>query len=65
MTKPNVTRIKPRFSRSIKQHIPLIFGQNGLGTEVIITLDFPLRADFSVLARDSAIEMTLLGRELR
>lgn len=65
ITRPKVTRIRPRFSSSIRQHIPLIFGQNGFGTEVMITFDLALRPDLSVLARDSAIEMTLRGRELR
>lgn len=65
MTRPKVTRIRPKFNKSMRQHIPLILGQNGFGTDVIMTFDLALLPDLTVLARDSAIEMTLRGRELR
>lgn len=37
MTKPSVTRMSPRFSRSIRQQTPLTFGQNGFGADISST----------------------------
>lgn len=34
MTNPSVTRIKPKLSRSIRQHTPFTFGQNGFGADI-------------------------------
>lgn len=64
MTMPNVTRMRPKLSSTIRQHMPFTFGQKGFGTVVTVTFDFLLRADLNVLARDSAAEMTLRGLEL-
>lgn len=34
-TNPNVTKINPKFNKSIRQHIPLVFGQNGFGADIV------------------------------
>lgn len=38
ITNPKVTNIIPRFSRSIRQHIPLILGQKGFGAAIVSTV---------------------------
>lgn len=48
ITKPSVTNISPRFSRSIKQQTPLTFGQNGLGADINSTWA-PARRDERLL----------------
>lgn len=35
ITKPNVTRIKPRLRSNIRQQIPLVFGQKGFGVDMV------------------------------
>lgn len=52
MTNPSVTNIIPRFSRNIRQHIPLMFGQNGFGVAIasIVIPAFLDPLDFLVLA---------------
>lgn len=35
ITKPNVTRIKPRLRSNMRQQIPLVFGQKGLGVDIV------------------------------
>lgn len=51
MTNPSVTKIIARFSRSIRQHIPLMFGQNGFGAAIasIVIPAFLDPLDFLVL----------------
>lgn len=38
ITKPSVTRIKPKLSRSIRQQTPFTFGQKGFGADIASTL---------------------------
>lgn len=56
MTKPKVTNMMPKFNNNIKQHIPFMFGQNGLGAAIASTVTPPLREFlvFTVLATDGA-----------
>lgn len=56
MTNPNVTRIIPKFSNNMRQHIPFIFGQNGFGAAIvsIVTPPFLDVFVFTVLAVDGA-----------
>lgn len=56
ITKPNVIRIMPKFNNNIKQHIPRIFGQKGLGADIvsIVTPPFLDVLVFVVLATDGA-----------
>lgn len=56
MTKPNVTSISPRLSSSIRQHIPLVFGQNGLGADIVSMVTPGLRVilDLTVDTSDGA-----------
>lgn len=35
MTNPNVTKMSPKFNSNIKQQIPLVFGQNGFGADIV------------------------------
>ncbi len=35
MTNPKVTKINPKFSNSIKQHMPFVLGQNGFGADMV------------------------------
>lgn len=51
ITKPSVTRIRPKFNSNNKQHIPLVFGQNGLGVDIVSTTIPPCR-DVFVLTVD-------------
>lgn len=61
ITKPRVTKIIPRFKSNIKQHIPLIFGQNGFGAAIasMVIPAFLDPLDFVVLATEG--DMTLLA----
>lgn len=43
MTKPSVTRIRPRFISSIRQHIPFVFGQKGFGVDIVSIIIPPWR----------------------
>lgn len=57
ITKPNVTRIRPRFSSTIRQQTPLTFGQNGFGADISSTLaparrELRLRPVFAELATE-------------
>lgn len=56
MTKPNVTRMMPKFSKSIRQHMPLMLGQKGLGAAIVSTVTPPLREVrvLTVLATEGA-----------
>lgn len=49
----------PKFSNNIKQHIPLIFGQNGFGAAIASIVTPPLREVrvFTVLATDGALPL--------
>jgi hypothetical protein len=38
ITKPNVIKIKPKLSRSIRQQTPRTLGQNGFGADIASTL---------------------------
>lgn len=37
ITKPSVTRIKPKFSSNMRQQTPFTFGQNGFGADIAST----------------------------
>ncbi|CRL06961.1 CLUMA_CG019957, isoform A [Clunio marinus] len=61
MTKPSVTRIKPRLMRSMRQHMPRILGQKGFGADIASTFApmrlcecmlRPLRPVFLLLATE-------------
>ena len=41
MTNPSVTKIIPRLSSSMRQHMPLMLGQNGLGAAMASTVTPP------------------------
>jgi len=43
ITKPKVTRIKPRLRSNMRQQTPLVFGQNGLGVDIVSTIIPPFR----------------------
>lgn len=43
ITKPRVTRIKPRFKSNIRQQTPLVFGQKGFGVDIVSTIIPPFR----------------------
>lgn len=59
MTNPSVTKIIPKFNRSIRQHIPLMFGQKGFGAAIasIVIPAFLEPFDLRVLAIDGAIPL--------
>lgn len=59
MTNPRVTKIIPKFKRSIRQHIPLILGQNGFGAAIASTVipAFLDPLDFLVLAIEGDIPL--------
>lgn len=59
MTNPRVTKIIPKFNRSMRQHIPFMFGQNGLGAAIASTVipAFLDPLDFRVLATEGAIPL--------
>lgn len=52
ITKPRVTKMIPKFKRSIRQHIPFMLGQNGFGAAIASTVipAFLDPLDFLVLA---------------
>jgi hypothetical protein len=45
-TKPRVTRIRPKLTSNIRQQIPFVLGQNGLGAAMVSTTRPPLREVF-------------------
>lgn len=49
MTKPSVTSTRPRLRSSIRQHMPLVFGQNGLGADIVSTVTPGRRVTFDLL----------------
>lgn len=63
MTKPNVTRMSPRLSNSIRQHMPLVFGQNGLGADMVSTVTPGLRVIFDLTVDTSDGARPLLRYE--
>lgn len=58
ITNPNVTRISPKFIKSIRQQTPLGFGQNGFGADIASILaprnlcERPLLPVFAELATE-------------
>lgn len=60
ITKPSVTKINPKFSKSIRQQTPFIFGQKGFGADINSILAPRLLLLFPVLA-ELATEYKLLG----
>lgn len=59
ITNPSVTKMIPKFRSNIRQHIPLMFGQKGLGAAIasIVIPAFREPLDFLVLAIDGAIPL--------
>ena len=57
MMKPMQMRIRARFARTIRQHTPLVFGQNGLGADMVSTANpaFIVFFDFTVLIPLAAV----------
>ena len=53
ITNPSVTKINPRFSNSIKQQMPFVFGQNGFGAD-IVSMVIPGRLVTFVLTVDTS-----------
>lgn len=35
MTNPKVTKISPKFNKSIRQQMPFVLGQNGFGADIV------------------------------
>lgn len=56
MMNPMATKISAKLTRSIRQHTPFVFGQNGLGADIVsittpalVELLFPFKPLFPLL----------------